>query len=210
MAITRRLTQAPAFEPGTEMHYSNVGFSVAAALLERVTGSDWHSLVRRLILEPLPLDSAGFGWPARAHADAPWGHQLVNDLLVPHDPFDAYQLSPLIAPAGELHMSMPDLVRFGEMHLRGLLGEDGLLRTSTVQRLHTPRGKSGLGWGVYPALGMERISAHSGSADTFLVLLVVAPEAELVVAVGANAMSDTVEAGCRHALRAVVKQATTA
>ena len=42
MAITRRLTQAPAFEPGTEMHYSNVGFSVAAALLERVTGSDWQ------------------------------------------------------------------------------------------------------------------------------------------------------------------------
>ena len=68
MAITRRLTQAPAFESGTEMHYSIVGFSVAAALLERVTGSDWHSLVRRLILEPLPLDSAGL---AGRHARMP-------------------------------------------------------------------------------------------------------------------------------------------
>src|SRR5262249_12649333 len=56
------LGRPPAFEPGT-MRYSNAGYTVAAAMAERVTGERWGDLVRTRIFEPLGMTSAGFGWP---------------------------------------------------------------------------------------------------------------------------------------------------
>jgi CubicO group peptidase (beta-lactamase class C family) len=56
------LGHPPAVAPG-EMNYSNAGYTVAAAMAERVTGECWEDLIRTRVFEPLGLASAGFGWP---------------------------------------------------------------------------------------------------------------------------------------------------
>jgi CubicO group peptidase (beta-lactamase class C family) len=48
-----------AFEPGSKFEYSNNGFSVAAAILEEVTGQPYGELLRREILEPLGMKDTG-------------------------------------------------------------------------------------------------------------------------------------------------------
>ena len=49
------LPQGPVFEPGTQQDYGNVGYIVAALLIEKVTGRPYGEAVRERILRPLHL-----------------------------------------------------------------------------------------------------------------------------------------------------------
>jgi CubicO group peptidase (beta-lactamase class C family) len=40
------------FDPGTESHYSNFGYLLAGAVVEKVTGSKYHSYVKSALLQP--------------------------------------------------------------------------------------------------------------------------------------------------------------
>src|SRR5262249_42059920 len=69
--------------------------------------------------------------------------------------------------------------------LRGLLGENGLLRAETVKKLHQQYSslhKEALGWDLDGS-----ISIKTGSAETFFTLAVVAPKRDLSFAVLLNA-----------------------
>ena len=65
----------PKVTPGTEFVYSNIGYSVAGAMLETTMGRAWEDLLREYIFHPLGMRSAGFGPPASpCEIDQPWGH----------------------------------------------------------------------------------------------------------------------------------------
>lgn len=190
------LGHAPSTTPGTEVRYSNAGYAIVAAMAERVADRPWEALVRERLFAPLGLVGAGFGWPAAQNAEQPWGHRKTGPTLTPHPPDDAYQLAPLWTPAGDVHATMPDLAKFGRMHLRGLAGEETPIRAETVRRLHAPLGTVeggdgvALGWGI-----TETGHQHAGSAGTFFALLVVRPEHDRVYAFATNAAaSDSMDA----------------
>lgn len=48
------------FEPGTKMKYSNSGYILLGALLEKVTGKPYEELLRRNILEPVGMRNSGY------------------------------------------------------------------------------------------------------------------------------------------------------
>ncbi len=192
----------PVNEPGSDFVYSNAGYAVATAILERVTGASWESLCKRRIFEPLGID-AGFGWPARNHPEAPWGHHLVDGRLEAHDPHGVYQLEPSIAPAGDVEMPVRHYVTWLEANLAGLGGSEDLLERSTWERLHTPHGRAGLGWGVQELQGRQA-SVHTGSADTMFLLGVIVPEAELAIAIGSNATWEVAQEPCVNVLKVVL------
>ncbi|MFC4454286.1 serine hydrolase domain-containing protein [Deinococcus sonorensis] len=205
------LRQTPWAEIGT-YRYSNAAFGVAAVMAERCTGTRWEDLMQERVFGPLGLGSAGFGWPARTNPQEPWGHQREGGPWVPHDPHDAYQLHPGIGPAGDVHMSVLDFTVFARDHLRGLHGQGRLLPDTAYQRLHTPfvpGGRAGFGWGVSQYRG-RRASSHSGSADTFLALLLVLPDEPYAFVVVTNAAGDAAEAGTREALGQLVTAFTDA
>jgi CubicO group peptidase (beta-lactamase class C family) len=80
---------------------------------------------------------------------------------------------PIIAPAGDLSMSVEDYAVFIQAHLRGLLGGHRLLRPQTFERLHTPVGDAyALGWAV-ECLGDQCLSYHEGSVGTFDALAII-------------------------------------
>ena len=60
------LNAEPAAPRQTRMVYSNSGYIIAAAMLEVLTGQPWEHLVKRHVLDPLGLISAGFGPPGSA------------------------------------------------------------------------------------------------------------------------------------------------
>jgi D-alanyl-D-alanine carboxypeptidase len=48
------------FTPGTQSHYSNIGYKTAAAIAERAAGAPLDTLYHRFIIDPLKLRSAGY------------------------------------------------------------------------------------------------------------------------------------------------------
>jgi CubicO group peptidase (beta-lactamase class C family) len=44
---------------GSKFDYSNLGYTIAGAILERIGGKTWEELVTERIIEPLGLKSAG-------------------------------------------------------------------------------------------------------------------------------------------------------
>jgi CubicO group peptidase (beta-lactamase class C family) len=50
----------PLFTPGSDVDYSNSGYTVLAALIEQVTGQDYRSAVRERIFAPLGMTRSGF------------------------------------------------------------------------------------------------------------------------------------------------------
>lgn len=61
--------RAPALElPPLTWHYSNLGYALAARVLQTVTGEDYASLLHRTLLEPLGMTDTSFAQPAEAGA----------------------------------------------------------------------------------------------------------------------------------------------
>lgn len=198
------LARPPAISPGTRYVYSNAGYRIAAAMLERVASRPFEVLIQERIWGPLAMSTSGFGWPAREHSAAPWGHYQTSLGLLPHPPTGGYALDPeLGAPHGDVHMSVEDLARFAQLHLAGLSGRARLLRGETFQRLHqaVPPATYGLGWAIVPRATPARsgedanadglmefaTSEHDGTAGTFFASLLVSPSRGVAIAVVANA-----------------------
>ncbi len=59
-AIARIMRQQLAFAPGSAQAYSNSGFSLLAAVVERVTRTPFSDYIRRTLFEPAGMRSAGF------------------------------------------------------------------------------------------------------------------------------------------------------
>jgi CubicO group peptidase (beta-lactamase class C family) len=198
------LSRPPAVPPGTRYVYSNAGYRIAAAMLERVESRPFEVLIQERVWGPLAMTTSGFGWPAREHSTAPWGHYQTPFGLLPHPPTGGYALDPeLGAPHGDVHMSIEDLARFGQLHLAGLSGRARLLQEGTFRRMHqvVPPASYGLGWAVVPRATRARpgenasaeglieftTSEHDGTAGTFFASLLVSPSRGVAIAVVANA-----------------------
>ena len=208
---TYLLQRKPAHPPDSAFVYSNAGYGIAAAMAEQVSGVSWEEMVRHRLFEPLDIHG-GLGWPATSDSTQPWGHRDRRGALQPHDPNSPYDLGPLIAPAGDVHMSMPDYGRFLQLHLRGLRGgETTLLSSSTIQYMHKSQGRItdhtelpgyGFGWVVQDIVG-ERSSGHAGSLGSFKARAAIQPSRDIAVAVVANAGDDEADAAT-IALRAAL------
>jgi CubicO group peptidase (beta-lactamase class C family) len=179
------LSQPPSVPPRTQFQYSNAGYVVAAAIAERITKQSWEELVQGRIFAPLRMRTAGLGWPVRV-----WGHEDVAGALKPVDPKGVYRLQDFIAPAGDLHMTSDDLAAFLRAHLRAMRGEKTLISPATAAVMHTKRMKSGLGFGSSTVAGFPDVATHSGSADTFVTVIAIAPHQNVAVAVSTNAAGD--------------------
>jgi CubicO group peptidase (beta-lactamase class C family) len=190
------LSQPPSIPPRTQFQYSNADYIIAAAIAEKLSHKSWEELVRSRIFEPLHLESAGIGWPSRV-----WGHEEVNGALKLVDPHGPYQLQNFLAPAGDLHMTTDDLAAFLRAHLLAMNGKTTLISPATAAVMHTKRKKSGLGFGVATVAGFSDVATHSGSADTMVTVIAIAPHDNVAVAVSTNAAGTTAEKAVGAELR---------
>jgi CubicO group peptidase (beta-lactamase class C family) len=78
LAAEKVVAKAPQAKPGTKVIYSNAGYVIIGAMLERVAGESWESLMKRIVFDSVGMTSAGFGTPASPGAiDQPWGHHTT-------------------------------------------------------------------------------------------------------------------------------------
>ncbi len=183
---------APAYEPGTAFHYSDIGYCVAGAMLERATGKPWEELVEAYLAEPMNLQSLGFGAPgAMAPESAPRGHLLTEAGLVALGVGPGEDLAnPSIGPAGTIHMSLRDWATFAQLQLRGARGEEvALLSKAAFSELHGDSFHQGygLGWFLAPSTwGSGTALTHSGSCGAWTAVLWILPEQNAALLLATN------------------------
>ena len=190
--------------------YSNGGYTIAAAMAERVTGDSWESLIRARVFTPLGLTGA-FAWSASPDVDQPWGHHETRGGTKPVDPRDSDEQVPaIIWPAGAVELSLDDYAHFLQVNLLGLQGRDTpLLKAATIRHLHTspvaPPDKYGLGWGLQDFDGAPA-SVHVGSAGTFYAITIIQSSRDLGAAVFVNAGGERAAAAAADAVKALIRR----
>jgi CubicO group peptidase (beta-lactamase class C family) len=200
------LELAPPVPVGSYL-YSNGDYAIAAAMAEAQTGRSWEDLVGWRLLSRLGI-AASFGWPAARDPDQPWGHEDLGDEFVPHRPdlaSDPLRVPPVIAPAGDLSLSVRDYARFVQLHLRGLRGEPRLLSGEGFRRLHTAEGFYAMGWGEIDIEGV-RTAVHDGSTGSFWATAWIQPGRDIAVVVLVNAGGERASAAATTAATELLRR----
>jgi len=202
------LSRDPIGKPNEKFAYSNGGYAVLGHIAETIMKKPYESLVKEMIFQPLGMTHS-YTSQDPLPAARPSGH--VKD-----DPKSDWQpvnmngpIEYMFAPAGGgMYCSAADLVKFGEMHMNGLNGADGLLKAATIQRLHhgipedlelsnpadlqpsyqpTPDARLyACGWGIEADPGIEIMHTHNGSNGTMRAQLAIFPKSHIVVAAFVN------------------------
>ncbi|MYE10785.1 MAG: beta-lactamase family protein [Gammaproteobacteria bacterium] len=186
------LRKNPRSPSGARFAYSNVGYTIAGHIAETVTGTPYEALLRERVFAPLKLGGAGFG-PPRGHTphQEPTGHAVrLRWFRRSADPFRTRaDNSPVMSPAGAVHMTIVDLARFGAAHLAGeSASSPPLMPRAAWERLHTPFLEDyASGW-----VRVEREWAggpvlwHNGSNTLWYALLMLLPARNTVLAFATN------------------------
>ncbi|RPI77084.1 MAG: class A beta-lactamase-related serine hydrolase, partial [Desulfobacteraceae bacterium] len=135
-AVKKGLSQKPLSAPGSEYLYSNLGYIIAGAMIERVTGISWEDALKKHIFLPLGMESAGFGGLGTpGQIDQPWGHKSSGKPFYTNGPL-ADNL-PALGPSGAVHCSIQDWGKFIQDQLMGAREEGVLLKPQSYQMLQS-------------------------------------------------------------------------
>jgi len=211
LAIARGTIALPPQEPrGKKFIYSNEGYAIAGAMMERVTGSSWEDLMRDRLFEPLGLSSAGFGAPNDGgRPNEPWGHLGEVGELRPVPPGPMADNPPAIAPAAAVHISLVDLARYASWHADWHRAEPRLLTEETFNRLHqrAPGEEYAMGWLVeYRDWDDGDVFWHTGSNSNFYAVMWVAPDKDAAFVAATNAAHSEADDACNDAIIALIKR----
>lgn len=184
-AILRENLADPPAEPVGTYRYSNLGYMVAGAMAEKLTGKSWETLMEERLFAPLGMFSAGFGAPGTPNeVDQPWGHSRATTEAswVPSQLDNAAALG----PAGTVHVSITDWAKFIRLWFPDVV--PSILDRTALTTVITPRVGEDYagGWGVvYRSWAAGNALGHSGSNTYWYSSLWIAPNrgrAYLVVA----------------------------
>jgi CubicO group peptidase (beta-lactamase class C family) len=191
-------------EPGTTYLYSNVGYVIAGAVAEKVTGKSWEDLMTNMLFKPLGITDAGFSFSMATgyEVNQPWQHYYYSAQELSIPPVYAPDLTgspPVMYPAGGVHLSVPDWAKFITMQLEAENGGSTLLTPETAKVLHTPPFDTvngyALGWLVEndPLWTNGVILAHGGTDGVDLAEVWMSVKSNFAILVTTNIQSESAQ-----------------
>ncbi len=158
-------------KPGERYEYSNEGFSLAGAIVERVSGESYESYLATNLFKPAGMTSTGYVLPrwapdrlARGYLDGEeWG-SITEKGWRPDGP------GWYLKANGGIHSTILDMYRW---HLA--LEANSILSKEAKTKLFTPYVKEGpnadsyyaYGWAVFTTPRKTRLIAHNGGNGVF-------------------------------------------
>jgi len=180
----RRITARPLdFEPGTKQRYSNSGYILLAAMIEKVTGQSWDEVMRTRLFAPLGLADTGYD---RTDAMVPGrvqGYSSDKGVLHNATPFN---LS-IPKTAGSLRSTAADLLHWMRALSQGkVVGAEGFAEMSRPALASVGvQERYGLGLYRWQIRGQDAIG-HTGQINGFASALFYLPAEDASVVVLAN------------------------
>jgi len=181
----------PYVPPGSFWNYSNPNYSLLGLIVERLSGLPYSEVMEREVWDPAGMASTTLD-PATviSWGDYSWGHYRSplggNEIVYAPDDYD----SPVIAPAGGVFSTAPDLVRWAEI----LMGGDGPVLGAAAARemqlpqvptLYTPDLRYGYGIFSQRFEGLD-VRQHGGNINGWGAYLIWYAPRRFAVAVLAN------------------------
>jgi len=198
--------------PRGAYHYSNLGYVVAAAMLETKGGESFEDLMRRKVFKPLKMNTADFCTRALAMKLKPpllWGHRADG---TPVDPRSANAENPSVyAPCGTVTLSIADCARYAQWHL-SRVPSPLLTARETLDHLHVGQvddpaaGREyGCGWIVLnTALG--RAIAHGGNNTNSHALIWILLDRDFAAVACTNTGENSGFLACDDAIRELMNR----
>jgi len=167
------------FEPGSRWAYSNYGFLLLGALVEKVSGKSYYDYVRDRIFKPAGMKSTDSLPEEQVVAKRAVGYMRRQGAWKPN----ADSLPWRGTSAGGGYSTVGDLLRFAGALTKGRLLDPKLVREAT--RVQAPGTTYGYGFGVSSEAGMLMFG-HGGGAPGMNGVLRIYPERGYVMAVLSN------------------------
>lgn len=171
--------RAPEFEPGSQMRYSNYGFVLLGAVIEKVSGTSYHEHVQRHVFVPAGMTHTGSLPESESVEGRTVGYMQVEGRQVPN----IETLPARGTAAGGGYSTLGDLLRFAQALQSGqLVPAEVLARATTAP---SAEGWYGLGF-MTSGQGARKWYGHDGGAQGMSTVLHIYPEAGYVVIALAN------------------------
>jgi CubicO group peptidase (beta-lactamase class C family) len=139
--VRRALASKLLFAPGQGYEYANAGYSLLAAVVEKVTGQDYEAALAELVLKPAGMRETGYKAPRWPEARIAHGYQdgedwgtILGRIQDPGAPYWALRGN------GGLHTTLGDIVRW-----HAALEGDSVLTAASRESYFHPRVAEGPG-----------------------------------------------------------------
>ena len=174
--IARFKDQPLRFAPGSQWQYSNSGYFLLGAIIERVSGMSYAEFVAKNIFEPLGMKDSAYEDFERSGKKRVEGYADRSRVAPPLHMSQPYA-------AGSLLSSVDDLAKWDAAITAGKL-----LKPETWKRAFTPytlndgsKTTYGYGWGMRKMQGLDTL-AHSGGINGFSTFGISVPDSKVYAA----------------------------
>lgn len=187
-ALVAALAKAsPRFAPGSGWSYSNTGYILLGAVIEKIADKPWYDVVADQVIHPLKLLKTRYAAPeavvpgrAAGYASDPGTGTAKN----------ARFISPAVpASAGGLESDLGDLFRFMRALTTGKLlsgaGWRAMMTPATISGDAVVRERYGLGVYLWQVRG-QPVVGHTGQINGFTSMLAWLPGEDVTIVVLAN------------------------
>ncbi|MCL2541164.1 MAG: beta-lactamase family protein [Nocardioidaceae bacterium] len=181
---TAHAEAATVLEPGTRLHYSNLGYGLLGAVVESVWGTTWSDALESEILRPLGMGRTTYQWAE------PYAAGFAVDALTGEAMPEPLPDTGAMAPAGQLWSTVGDLATW----LTALADPDrSVLSRSSLDAMTTPQSGEPSGdqvWGLGLAIDWSegrKLVGHGGSMPGFTCGVLVEPDSGVGAVVLSNA-----------------------
>lgn len=148
-------------EVGSKHEYSNLGTGLLGHILAAVNGTNWETLAKTRILDPLGMTMTGVMLTPEMQKHLARGHNQEGKVVSNWD-------IPTFAGAGTLRSNAEDMLRFLDANLQdGTTPMQVAMRTSHKPRVDTgPKMKIGLNW-VTKTTDQHQLIWHNGGTGGY-------------------------------------------
>lgn len=190
------LTLEPAkYDSGQFYRYTSMGYVLAGLMLEKVSGLTYKQLVEKTNKD-LGLNFI-IGWPQDFSENQPGGHLVPSESgwgeskeleVLNGDKFADWGEDFLhyLIPSGHHSVSIVDYLKYLQLNLKGIKGQDNYLKASTYDFIFNGAKEYSMGWGNDIVNGNHYYS-HSGSAGNYYTKAIIIAEPEIIICIMANA-----------------------
>ncbi|ARN76770.1 hypothetical protein BST97_01440 [Nonlabens spongiae] len=145
------------FEPGSQMHYSSLGYHLLATILESVYNSSFENILKDKILTKLQMTETGIVDDLKIIPQLTSGYHLVTDDSLVAAPYRNYSM---LKGAGDMYSTTTDLLKWNNSFFSNtLLSEKTKANIFTQQ---TKKNSESYNYGWYKSSSVPKKQYHGG------------------------------------------------
>lgn len=206
-ALIAEIAKRPSsFSPGSDQAYSNAGYILLGAVIEKVTGKPWYAALQERLLTPLGLKNTTYGIASKILPGRVEGYTTNTPNRLPENaPFISLSTP---AAAGALVSTLDDLRNWMRFLVDGrVISKAGFEQMITSAIVPGKEFLNPYGFGIYIwRVRGETMIGHTGQINGFASVLVYLPSKDItIVALGNNDNFDAQNFGRRIAAIALGK-----